>query len=370
MKKLASLILLLSFCFLFFQPSSAIAAPTTIHIVSPPHQNLSGVFINDDLAELILPTGVLGSLVFSPPQGVRTWLIDAELIDEIIAMSTSYTLVTKAAPLGKDAAISFLETLKQNTFGANVIALAYGNPDVNLARRLAPSELLGYFTYGKSQLEKFLGRPVKSQPYGSWSSGRTKLDRKVNQSYTKNRIALTRLAAVVSSPEIYALRNHLSILLSPKLTYEQRSYFSDSADIATVDMLNKLRIVPGKYQVTSERVKLPVTLINNFDTAAVVNLQLIPLNSRIQVMDIIEITLAPKSRTQLEVPINVIAAGSTKVTAQFSNLHGQPIAEKVYLLLNMNIIDPRITWFTSAAAILLFLAAGAQSIRRIRRSRK
>jgi hypothetical protein len=40
------------------------------------------------------------------------------------------------------------------------------------------------------------------------------------------------------------------------------------------------------------------------------------------------------------------------------------------LTLNLSIVDSRVAWFTSGAAILLFVAATLQTVRRVRRSRK
>jgi hypothetical protein len=40
------------------------------------------------------------------------------------------------------------------------------------------------------------------------------------------------------------------------------------------------------------------------------------------------------------------------------------------LTLNSTVIDSKVTWFTTGAAILLLLAAVAQSVRRVRRRGK
>jgi hypothetical protein len=87
-------------------------------------------------------------------------------------------------------------------------------------------------------------------------------------------------------------------------------------------------------------------------------------------MGITEVTIAPKSRQQLLVPVTVIAPGSTLVLAQFLNFDGDLVGEVSKLNLNATIIDSRVAWFTTGAAILLFIGAFAQSIRRIRRGRK
>ncbi len=93
------------------------------------------------------------------------------------------------------------------------------------------------------------------------------------------------------------------------------------------------------------------------------------MNSRIQIENVNNITLAPKSRQQILVPVDVIAPGSTLVLAQFINSKGLLVGQFSKLELNATIIDSRVAWFTTAAAVLLFLGAITQSVRRIRRSR-
>ena len=110
--------------------------------------------------------------------------------------------------------------------------------------------------------------------------------------------------------------------------------------------------------------------MNDFNVPLTVDLQLRPLNSRIQVSDIKGVTLDAKSKTQLSVPITVVASGTTAVLAQFVNSHSRPINDAVLLSLSISVISPTVAWFTTGAAILLFLAALTQSVRRIRRSRK
>jgi hypothetical protein len=51
------------------------------------------------------------------------------------------------------------------------------------------------------------------------------------------------------------------------------------------------------------------------------------------------------------------------------NTKGQLVGEQSELNLNATIIDSRVAWFTTGAAVLLFIGAVTQSVRRIRRSR-
>ena len=91
------------------------------------------------------------------------------------------------------------------------------------------------------------------------------------------------------------------------------------------------------------------------------------MNFRVQVANISNIELPPHSHLQLSVPFRVIAPGSTIVNAQFMTNGGLMIGEASPLNLSLTVIDSRVAWFTTAAAVALFLGAIAQSVRRVRR---
>jgi hypothetical protein len=158
--------------------------------------------------------------------------------------------------------------------------------------------------------------------------------------------------------------------MNPLLTREDRTYFNYNLTTAVEKLSDRLKVIPGRYQITSKSAKLPITLVNNFDTASVVSVSLIPMNSRMQVENINNITIAAKSRQQILVPVDVIAPGSTLVLAQLMNSKGQLVGQVSKLNLTATIIDSRVAWFTTGAAVLLFLGAVTQSVRRVRRSRK
>ena len=69
------------------------------------------------------------------------------------------------------------------------------------------------------------------------------------------------------------------------------------------------------------------------------------------------------------VPIGVIAAGDTTVIARFENGKGKTIGANGMIELSSTIISPAVTKFTTGAGLLLILAAIAQSVRRVRKSR-
>ena len=367
MKKFIALLIML---LVVLPLSPAKAADSIVRITSMAHQTFTGEFRNDDLAQELTPSGALGLLVYTPRSNNKIWVIDAALIDEVIAMTGDYTLATDATPAGKEIAAAWLKQLRQITYGQQVVALAYGNPDVSLARRLAPSELKNYYAYGKTQLEAALGRTVRSEPDGGWSVGKSGLSYPLRKAYGDNRKALTRLSKVVTDAELITLRAQLSKLLSPKLDKDSREFFSYSARTAVDAMVRKLRINSGKYQITTSNVKLPVTVINEFDSDVTVNVSMLPINSRVLVDSFEAITIPAKSKKQLEMVVDVIAPGQTTVSALITDNEGKDIVPEATLTLNSTVIDSRVTWFTTGAAILLLLAGVAQSVRRVRRRGK
>lgn len=364
MKKLIALLTLL---LVLLPLSPAKAAGSIVRITSMAHQTFTGEFRNDDLAQELTPSGALGLLVYTPQSNNKTWVIDAALIDEVIAMTGDYTLATNATPAGKDIAAAWLIQLRQITYGQQVIALAYGNPDVSLARRLAPSELNNYYAFAKSQLETALGRTVRSEPDGGWSTGKSGLSYPLRKAYGDNRKALTRLSKVVNDPQLLLMRAQLSKLLSPKLAKDSHDFYSYSARTAVAAMIRKLRINSGKYQITTSNVKLPVTVINEFDSDVTINISMLPINSRVVVESFEAVTIPAQSKKQLEMVVDVIAPGQTSVSAQIIDNEGNEVVPEATLTLNSTVIDSRVTWFTTGAAILLLLAGVAQSVRRVRR---
>ena len=368
MKKFA--LIVISTLLLLMMPQ-ATAANTVIRITGPIHQTFTGEFRNDDLAQSLTPSGDLGLKVFQPIAKNRTWVIDAALIDEVIVMSGDYTLATEAEPAGKEIATAWLTQLKRVTTGNDVVALAYGNPDISLAKRLAPSELKNYFVYGQDRLQLALGRIVRSEPEVQWSVGKSGLSNPLRKNYSDNRKALTRLSRVVDTPELIQLRARLAQLLSPTLDKDSRNYFSYSATEAVDAMVNKLRINSGKYQITTSSVKLPVTVINEFAVDVTVDIAMLPINSRVVVDSFDDVVIPANSKRQLEMQVDVIAPGQTTVSALITDSDDDTeVVPEALLTLNSTVIDSKVTWFTTGAAILLLLAAVAQSVRRVRRRGK
>jgi hypothetical protein len=271
------------------------AANEVIRITSPLNQSFTGEFRDGSMAQLLLPSGELGQLVFRSMLKERTWVIDPALIDAITAMTSDYKVLSDEEPTAGDVALSWLDRLKAVTARNEVISLPYGNPDIELAKILAPSELALYLSFGKTRLESLLGRTVTADTSHSWSEGKSRLSFTERKIYGENRRALTRLSRVVAAEELSNLRARLAQLLSPNLDRESREFFTLNATQAVNEVVNKLRINSGNYQVTTSSVKLPVTVINDFDTEVVVDVSMIPINSRMVVESFKDVVIAPNS---------------------------------------------------------------------------
>ena len=337
-----------------------------IRITDIPHTNFDGTFRDNDLVMSLTPEGKLGKALFNGNLAA-TWVIDAALLDEVIDMSDGYLYNGKEDPVGASVAQIWLQQLKLATIGSPVVALPYGNPDASLSRKLNAAEYKFYTALGRDKVEAFLGRSVISQ--NGWGTGKSRLSKEFQWLYKRDRALIVGLGTIVDAPEIALLRGRLARVLNPALSSKDRAYFSYTARDATDALTHKLRVVSGRYQLTSENVKVPLTIVNDFDTATVVSLSLVPENYRVLVPNMYNIEIPAQTHIQISVPFTVVAPGSTTVDAQFLNSEGDPVGGISRLQLSLTVIDSRVAWFTTGAAILLFLGAVAQSVRRVRRSR-
>ena len=367
MKKFGFLSLAIFLLFGFIPHASA--NESVINLVSKPHQLFDGTFLNDDLAKDLLPAGSLGRAIEQKRNGARTWIIDAALLDEVADMADGYLLKNEQAPTGELIAKEWLARLLLATSGDQIIALPYGNPDIALAKRLAPSELRLYSAYGYERIAFHLNRRIPVESSAISSSGESALSAPLRKKYTQDRRALTTLSSVVSDPEVQAQRAKLAVLLSPTLNKDEQRIFSYNAESSVAKTLNRLRITGGKYQIAAKTGKLPVTVINDFNVPVIVNIKFMPNNSRLQVSNVVALQIPANSRTQLAMPFSVIAPGATTVIAEITNKDGVVIGKPSKLAINLTIFDSKVTGFTIGAAVLLFVAALTQTIRRVRKGR-
>jgi len=363
---------LLSLQFTYLPAQAADA--TVIRLVTEPNRNFSGYFYNDDLATRLAPSGDLGNLVFYPVNRPRTWVVDTAFIEDVRAMTDKYTIGLesgeKVKGTGSEVAKNWFNQFSIVTSNDRVVVLPYGNPAFKLMKNYAPGELNYYYSYANKRLAELLGRPVISDKYGKYSVGTLKSYQSLQREYSDNRRLLTSLSRVVDAPELITLRLQLARLLNPDIDKDFRARLFKSSEKEVARTARKLRVVSGRYRLTSAADKLPITLVNNFSTPVIVSLELLPRNSRIQVAGIEKISIAANSKLQLTLPANVLTPGTVTVAARLTDAKNVPVTKYSQLTLNLSIVDSRVAWFTSGAAVLLFLAATAQTIRRVRRGRK
>jgi hypothetical protein len=356
-----------------YLPAQAVESQV-IRLVTEPNRNYSGFFYNDDLATRLTPNGDFGKLVFSPANRPRTWVVDTAFIDDVIAMKDEYKIGLvggeKIDGVGSVVATNWLNQFSFISANDRVVVLPYGNPAYRLIKNYAPGELNFYYANANQRLAEFLGRAVISDKSGKYSKGSFASSNSLRMNYTENRQAVTTLDRVVDAPELTTLRLQMARLLNPNIDQEFRDRLLKSADKEVLRSTRKLKVVSGRYRLTAAEVKLPITLVNNFSTQVKVSLELLPRNSRVQIAGITDVSIEPLSKMQLSLPANVITPGTVTVAARLTDAQGVPITKYSQLNLNLSIVDSRVAWFTSSAAVLLFIAATLQTIRRVRRNKK
>lgn len=373
MKKIWLLIALVLGMQFTYLPAQA-ADAKVIRLVTEPNRNFTGLFYSDELATRLAPSGDLGRLVFYPSTRPRIWVVDTAFIDDVVAMRDKYQIGLENGKqidgVGASVATNWLSQFSFISRSDQVVVLPYGNPAYRLIKNDAPSELNYYYSNANERLAAFLGRSVTSDKAGIYSTGSVKVDSSLLADYTSDRRDLTALSQVVAAPELITLRLQLARLLNPDLNKEFRARLQNSANSEVALATDKLKVVSGRYRLTSAEVNLPITLVNNFSTPVVVALKLIPSNSRVQISGVSKIEIAANSKIQLAIPANIITPGTVTVVARLTNAKGSIVTKDGKLSLNLSIVDSRVAWFTSSAAVLLFVAATTQTFRRVRRSRK
>lgn len=344
---------------LYLTPAPAQADGHTIWLASTANRNYAGEIINKDFEKSLAADGALGKLVFSPLAKPRVWIMDAALLEDV------QYLVDKKSPV----AINWLTQLKKISSRDQIYATAYGNPDVIYLNSLAPTELNFYYAVGQQHLQALLMKNVFSEKGSGYAWKRAKIDQDLREFFNTSREEFTLLSTVVNPKEVESDRARIAQLFSPLLTTKNRALLLKDFEAGQAKIIGKLRIVSGRYRITTANEKIPITLVNDFQVPVKVDLYFTPMNSRVTFPQYRLITLKATSKIQVSVPVGVIAAGDTTVIARFENGKGKTIGSNGMIELSSTIIPPAVTRFTTGAGLLLILAAVAQSVRRVRKSR-
>ena len=340
-------------------------AAQVVKISEPTHRLSDGVFFNDLLAQKLAPSGSLGQAVYLNTQSVNNWLVDPATIDEIIAMSNGYGISDGTAPTGQEIAKSWLTQFTKVTRNKKITPITYGNPSSFWVNEIMPDQIVYLDEISKFKLESFLSRPVEK------SGGAEAEKQKINKTslsvlkYGQRQINL--LSTLLEKKQLEDNQLRLLKLLNPNLDEKLFIDLLKDYDKSISIMRAKLNVKNTKFTVTSSKEELPITVVNDYDQVVKLKLSTRAMNSKVSVAQIEEIELEAKSKKQVLLPIEVFAAGDSRLLVQLTNLENKPVGYPVYIDLKLSVISPVATWITTAAAVLLFIAALVQSVRRVRR---
>jgi len=359
------LTLIISFVLISLFISPAANSASVVVITEPTHRLSDGVFFDDQLSFELTPAGQLGRLVYLPSPGVRSWQVDPATISEIVAMSTGYGVIDGGVASGQIIAQQWLAQFSKVSSSGKVSFITYGNPTSYWANEISKDQLTYINALSEINLETALGKAVVG----------TALISSVQQSLSKPAINLFKyaqrqinlLATVAGQKELDPEQLRLMQLLNPNIDDKTLNMLIKDFDQSITKMRSKLKIKSKKFTVTSENEELPITIVNDFNSVVKLKLSTRALNSKVEVAPVEEITVVAKSKQQLLLPLKVLAPGESRLLTQLTNLENKPVGYPVYINLKLSVISPVATWITSGAAILLFIAALVQSVRRVRR---
>lgn len=357
--------------FLFLPPISngnSAVNESLIIVSGPTHREMSGKFLDDSLIEDLSFSGRLAVLL-KPSIKSRTWLIDPSLIEEIIDMSDGYTVLPKVKGAGEEIATRFLVDLKYAIGDDPVYALAYGSPKISTRKKFSDVEFSQLQSVSSVRLARALDRAVTAGAPPEWEEPQ-KEPSSVNISQYRNlRKQLALISETSSDLIISEIGIRLNSLLNPALDKKSSQYLAVSFAGSVNRIADNLRVLPGRYTLTSREEKLPVTVVNDFDSPAQVILTLRATNSRILSIADRSLYLEPNSRTQVLVPVTAIASGKVELHAQLETLRGRKYQEISTLAVTIAVIGPIVGWVMAIAGLLLIGAAGTRIFRRVSKAR-
>jgi hypothetical protein len=360
-------ILIFAFALFLITPIQSVGAATSVTISEPTHRLINGKFLDDALAAKLMPSGSLGSLVYTNSNSSRTWLIDPATIEEITAMSNGYGVIDGSTPTGQQVASDWLTQFYRITKFEKVSAITYGNPAKYWLDKLIPKEVDYLNAISKIKLEEYLG---KASPADVTSSNKQqKLPNGVQNAFKFSDKQFALMSTLVDSKEFDSLKLRMAQLLNPDISSSELAPLYSDYQTEFNKVRNKLRVSKTKFTVTSSNQELPITVINDFDSDVKLKLTTRAINSKVIVRPTEAIEIPAKSKVQVLLPVEVIASGDSSLLAQLSNLENKPIGFPVYINLKLSVISPIATWITSGAAIVLLIAAIIQSVRRFRRGK-
>jgi hypothetical protein len=347
---------------------NAVTSDSLIIVTGPTNREMNGKFLDESLIEDLSLGGKLAE-VLKPSIKSRTWLIDPSLVEEIIDMSDGYTVLPKIKGVGEAVATQFLIDLKYAIGDDPVYALPYGSPKISTRKKISDVEFSQLQSVSSVRLARALDRAVTAGAPPNWIETPQKLSSTNIAEYKDLRKQLALISQVSNDLVISETAIRLNTLLNPELDKKSAQYLAVSFTGAVNRIAEKLRVLPGRYTLTSREEKLPVTIVNDFDAPAQVVLTANANNSRIVSIEDRALYLQPNSRTQVLVPVTAIASGKVNLQVQLETLRGDKYQGISTLAVTIAVIGPIVGWVMAIAGLLLIGAAGTRLFRRLRNAR-
>jgi len=348
----------------FVIPASA--AESIVVISDTFHREVNGKFTDDSLGESISITGNLYNKVSGATKRA-TWLIDPQIIEEIVDMSDGYRVLPDQEGTYVDAAKNFLTLLRTTINEAQVFALPYGSPDFKTRQEVSEFELAQLQSVSALRLSRALDLPLSAGLPDGYSLSQKAPSNRARSAFSVIHKTLTTIGTITADSEVAEVSLRANALLNPSLTRKQVQYLSILLN-GTVDRLEeKVKVLPGKYTLTSTNEEIPVTIVNDFAAPAEVVLILHAENARIVIDTAKKVRIDENSRKQVLITAKAVANGKVRVEARLETPKGARYGETNFLQFTISMIGPVITWVMVGAGILLVSGSGFQIYRRAKR---
>ena len=192
----------------------------------------------------------------------------------------------------------------------------------------------------------------------------------LTEKYTDHRREIRAINRYAKNPKTRQFRLINASLIDPNFARDRAFQFARDLDRSLQRYRNSIRITSGRYTLTSNKERVPVTLINDFSNDLMIQLRVRASNTRVIIGSIDPITIRANSKEQITIPVEVLSSGQSDLIITLIDENGRRVGPETRLPLTLAVISPLTTWLTTGSGVILLLAAIVQSLRRVRRSRR
>jgi hypothetical protein len=342
-----------------------------ITLVDIRNRDIKGNFYNLNLENSLAENGRLWNLLEAQKSkgGKLTWFIDPMLIEEIQDLGDGFSTVDGENYPASVAAQNWLSGLTEELAGGEVVALNYGNPPISWLNNSAPTERRIHLNLSRQRLSELLSREISDRE-PRISTDIPRLSPFLTENYSDLRREIKSINRYAKNSVTRDYRLTVGSILNQNFDPDLAKSFVREFQVIIERYKRSVRIGEGKFTLTSERERIPLTLINDFTNDITVVFQTFPSNSKIVVGKIDRVTIPADSKLFLTLPVQVLTSGSSEVLITLRTPSGVKLGDEVRLPLTLTVISPLTTWITTGSGIILLFAAVIQSLRRIRKSKK